>query len=286
MLYLVKSNSAIKIGSAEDVKKRMIEYKTHNPDFELLDIANGTIKEEKELHYKLKDYSYKNLREWFIDCDEVRKVWNDYILKNGKCPEYYVEYCKPYTRRLTEDALLKFGLFKDQLYGEPLYNIVTGETYKHIQEWIEKEKLGEDSIYNLFLYTNIYPIVFVHPERIYPKFEVLKSCKTMKEVYEESPFNLELYLSNKKHQEERNKKKIERDLKKFNKCPKWITDKLEKDKEYSFEELENMFKPVFEEKNLDWNKSYVIRYYFPNTVKRYTKRINNISTTYYTFNIF
>ena len=62
MLYLVKSHSAIKIGSAEDVKKRMSEYKTHNPDFELLEIANGTVKEEKELHCKLKNYLYKVYR--------------------------------------------------------------------------------------------------------------------------------------------------------------------------------------------------------------------------------
>ena len=30
MLYLVKSNSALKIGSTKDVKTRMKEYKTHN----------------------------------------------------------------------------------------------------------------------------------------------------------------------------------------------------------------------------------------------------------------
>ena len=216
----------------------------------------------------------------------MRKIWNEYTSKNGKCPEYYVEYCKPYSRRLTEYALLKYGLFKDQLYGEPLYNVLTGKTYKHIQEWIENEKLGEDSIYNLFLHTDRCPIVFVHPEKIYPKFESLKHCETMKEVYETYPFDLEKYLSYKDHQETKNKKKIERDLEKFNKCPKWITEKLEKDREYSFKDLENIFKPIFEEKNINWDKSSVIRYYFPNTIKRYTKRINNISMNYYTFNIF
>ena len=33
MLYLVKSNSALKIGSTNNLKLRMKDYKTHNPDF-------------------------------------------------------------------------------------------------------------------------------------------------------------------------------------------------------------------------------------------------------------
>ena len=50
MLYLIKSYSAIKIGSTNNIKMRMREYKTHNPDFELIDIADGMESEEKILH--------------------------------------------------------------------------------------------------------------------------------------------------------------------------------------------------------------------------------------------
>ena len=84
MLYLIKSYSAIKIGSTNNIKMRMREYKTHNPDFELIDIADGMESEEKILHSKLKDFKYKNSKEWFIDCEKVREEWNNYVKTTRK----------------------------------------------------------------------------------------------------------------------------------------------------------------------------------------------------------
>ena len=37
MLYLVKSHDIIKIGSTKDLHKRIIAYKTSNPDAEFLE---------------------------------------------------------------------------------------------------------------------------------------------------------------------------------------------------------------------------------------------------------
>ena len=136
MLYLIKSNSAIKIGNSNNIKTRMREYKTHNPDFELLDIADGSEIEEKTLHSKLKDFKYKNSKEWFIDCEEVRKEWNNYIKSTKKkYTKYDVETYKPYN--IDKFIIKQFGI--DIIYNEPLYNIITGRKYKNIIEWMELE---------------------------------------------------------------------------------------------------------------------------------------------------
>lgn len=285
MLYLVKSNNAIKIGSTEDVKMRMQEYKTHNPDIELLEISEGTVKEEKELHYELKNYIYKNSREWFIDCPEVRKIWDDYTSKTIKYPKYYVEYCKPHSKRISKDALLKFGI--ENLYGQPLYNIITKEEYKHVQDWLEKENLTEDYINTLYLDTPKNPIKFINPDKIkFIPFYSLAEYKTLEEVYNSNPFNINLYLIDIKQKEKALDKKNLNALNRYNKCFKWITENLEKNKEYSFEELEKIFKPMFIERNLTWDKSNVIKMYFPYTLKRTYRTKNKIKKLYYIFNIF
>ena len=76
MLYLIKSSTYLKIGYTYNVEKRMKQYETHNPDFVLLDTAQGSLRDEMELHAILKPYWIKN--EWFYNCDEVIKVWNSY----------------------------------------------------------------------------------------------------------------------------------------------------------------------------------------------------------------
>lgn len=76
MLYLIKSGTYLKIEYTYNVEKRMTQYATHNPDFILLDTAEGSLRDEENLHAILKPYWIKN--EWFYNCDEVIKVWNSY----------------------------------------------------------------------------------------------------------------------------------------------------------------------------------------------------------------
>lgn len=76
MLYLIKSSTYLKIGYTYNIEKRMAQYATHNPDFILLDTAEGSLRDEENLHAILKPYWIKN--EWFYNCDEVIKVWNSY----------------------------------------------------------------------------------------------------------------------------------------------------------------------------------------------------------------
>ena len=81
MLYLIrlkgKEQSLLKIGFTENINKRLNSYKTYNPLIELLSVKEGNIRDETNLHNKLSNYVYST--EWFIECDEVYKVWNNYI---------------------------------------------------------------------------------------------------------------------------------------------------------------------------------------------------------------
>ena len=71
MLYLLKSNNSLKIGTTNNLKNRLLTYKTHNPDVELIDVCEGDFEEELEIHFLLKNYRYKKRKEWFIECKEV-----------------------------------------------------------------------------------------------------------------------------------------------------------------------------------------------------------------------
>jgi hypothetical protein len=42
MIYLLKSNNYYKVGYADNVESRLNAYKTHNPDFELIGVRQGT----------------------------------------------------------------------------------------------------------------------------------------------------------------------------------------------------------------------------------------------------
>ena len=73
MLYLIKSSTYLKIGYTYNIEKRMNQYATHNPDFILLDTAEGSLRDEENLHAILKPYWIKN--EWFyIKLDVKQKL--------------------------------------------------------------------------------------------------------------------------------------------------------------------------------------------------------------------
>ena len=72
MLYLLKSGNYLKIGYAKNIEERMKLYTTHNPDFELLDTAEGTLLDEKELHRICKKWKYRT--EWYYYDEEIIKM--------------------------------------------------------------------------------------------------------------------------------------------------------------------------------------------------------------------
>ena len=281
MLYLIKSYSAIKIGSTNNIKMRMREYKTHNPDFELIDIADGTESEEKILHSKLKDFKYKNSKEWFIDCEKVREEWNNYVkTTKKKYSQYDIEKCKPYNVYIDDYTIHQFGI--NVLYNEPLYNIINGKHYKNIIEWLELENKSISQITNLFIFVSECPYRFINASKIECHYGYEKPYPTMDFVYKDNPFEMEKYLNDLDNKKEKDNKLT---LKRLKKCPEWILNKLDPNKNYFYEELEEIFKPLFEEHGLIWNKNTSMRMYFP-TFNKTQKTINKVKHKIYTFNIF
>ena len=82
MLYLVKlkgeSQTLLKIGYTKDIDKRLKTYKTHNPLIELIDIKEGKSIDESNLHNLLKQYSFEDSKEWFVENSEIYRIWKEY----------------------------------------------------------------------------------------------------------------------------------------------------------------------------------------------------------------
>ncbi len=66
----------VKIGYAVDPNKRLKTLRTGNPNLKIELTKPGSVLDEKALQKICKPYHYK--REWFIDCEEVRKAFNEY----------------------------------------------------------------------------------------------------------------------------------------------------------------------------------------------------------------
>lgn len=77
MLYLIESNGYLKIGFAKDVDKRMKQYATHNPEFNLIDATSGELSDETALHRELTPYRYKS--EWYYFNKKVVQIWLEYV---------------------------------------------------------------------------------------------------------------------------------------------------------------------------------------------------------------
>ena len=86
MLYFIKSSKYFKIGFAKDVESRMGQYNTCNPDYELLDTAEGTQSDETQLHRRLKKYLIGDT-EWMKMNPEIVDVWLAY--KKNTEQDYY-----------------------------------------------------------------------------------------------------------------------------------------------------------------------------------------------------
>ena len=75
MIYLIESDSFIKIGYTENIESRFIQYKTDNPNFRILDVTIGDKAVETSLQYK--KFCLPN-SEWCINKSLVFKLWKEY----------------------------------------------------------------------------------------------------------------------------------------------------------------------------------------------------------------
>lgn len=74
MLYLIKSSDYIKVGFTKNIRNRMKAYNTCNPDYELLDLVEGTEQDESDFHMDIHRYHYRG--EWFYFNQEIIDLWN------------------------------------------------------------------------------------------------------------------------------------------------------------------------------------------------------------------
>lgn len=147
MLYLIKCNNLIKIGYTTNLHRRIQAYKVTNPFVEFLELAEGQRTDESELHSKLKDYRYEKSREWFIDCSEVREIWNTYRV-GREISNIEIVKAIPRKHRISKEWVRALG--EDIIYNKEIINIETKEVYPNIPEWLDAEDLNSDSIYNLY----------------------------------------------------------------------------------------------------------------------------------------
>ena len=79
------SSGYLKIGYSKDIPKRLCAYNTCNPDYILLDVVEGTTKDESEFHQLISDYHYK--LEWFHFNQNIISIWNTKYNRQIICPK-------------------------------------------------------------------------------------------------------------------------------------------------------------------------------------------------------
>lgn len=76
MIYLIESGNFYKIGFTENLKSRMKQYTTHNPDYRLIDNFDGDKEDEKELHELCKEFNHSS--EWFNKDKRILEIFQEY----------------------------------------------------------------------------------------------------------------------------------------------------------------------------------------------------------------
>ena len=84
MIYIIKSTDYIKVGYSQDeetLERRINNYNTHNPEYIILSVYEGSKNNEHDLHVLLSEYKYKS--EWFLYNANVLTIIQRYIKSKG-----------------------------------------------------------------------------------------------------------------------------------------------------------------------------------------------------------
>lgn len=76
MIYLIESGNFYKIGFTENLKSRMKQYATHNPDCKLIDSFEGYREDEKQLYELCKEFNHSS--EWFNKDKRILEIFQEY----------------------------------------------------------------------------------------------------------------------------------------------------------------------------------------------------------------
>ena len=88
-LYLIQSNDYIKIGYTVNLEKRLKQYNTHNPEYKILYVREGTASDEYFLHkifekYLINDTEWMQYNEYIINTFKTIKLNHKESIKNSK----------------------------------------------------------------------------------------------------------------------------------------------------------------------------------------------------------
>lgn len=141
MIYLMESGEYYKIGYAKDVEKRMKAYNTHNPNYKLIDVMEGTKSDEAALHELCGEYQDK--LEWFTKVPEILIIWKIYK-KNAQLTQKIYKNNIQLIQKKNQEISNDIKYLKNQI--EPLS--------KQIQEQSENFNLAVETLQKYYLFIN------------------------------------------------------------------------------------------------------------------------------------
>lgn len=86
MLYLIKSGAYYKIGYTDNIYNRLKEYRTHNPDVNLIGTKEGTLEDESNYHKEFSEYITHG--EWMQISNEQIEQLKKSFLKTEVIPTH------------------------------------------------------------------------------------------------------------------------------------------------------------------------------------------------------
>lgn len=121
-LYLLKSNNYLKVGICKNLANRLLDYRTHNPSYEVISVREGTDSDEYFLHKIFSKYVTRET-EWMEYNTAIIEIFKNIHLNHlppiSKSPnkkrKKHVEKIIKKTKRL-KDANTKYYRDGKQIY--------------------------------------------------------------------------------------------------------------------------------------------------------------------------